>query len=148
MQVRRGIAEDAEAIVGHQLAMALETEKRRLNEEELRKGVAAVFEDTLRGFYIVAVIDGMVAGNLMITTEWSDWTNRWVWWIQSVYVKPEFRKSGIYRSLYDEARRLARQENVKMIRLYVDEHNEAAMKVYERLGMGSSHYRLYEEVIE
>ena len=30
----------------------------------------------------------VVTGSLMLTTEWSDWSNCNYYWIQSVYVRP------------------------------------------------------------
>ena len=30
------------------------------------------------------------------------------------------------------------------IKLYVDQHNEVAQKAYEKVGMESSHYRMFE----
>ena len=82
----------------------------------------------------------------MITKEWSDWRNCEFWWIQSVYVHSEYRKNYIYRKLYNEAIKLAKEsENVCGIRLYVDKDNNIAQKVYSKLGMKKSNYLFFEE---
>ncbi|MDD2281743.1 MAG: GNAT family N-acetyltransferase, partial [Bacteroidales bacterium] len=93
----------------------------------------------------VARIGERVVGMLMITLEWSDWRNGWVWWIQSVYVEQEFRKDGIFRSLYTYIRNLVENsDSIRGLRLYVDKRNIKAQKVYNALGMTGEHYTTYE----
>lgn len=136
---------DTREIVEFQLAMARETEGIELNRYICTRGVEAVFEDRNLGRYFVAEAEGRLIASLMITTEWSDWRNGVVWWIQSVYVAPDFRRKGIYAGLYQHVRELAEgYEMVKGIRLYVDRRNEAAQKVYSRLGMNGEHYQVFE----
>ena len=87
----------------------------------------------------------VAAGMLMITLEWSDWRNGWVWWIQSVYVDREFRKYGVFKELYNHIKSIVESsENIRGIRLYVDKRNTRAQKVYESLGMTGEHYSTYE----
>ncbi|MBK5260331.1 MAG: GNAT family N-acetyltransferase [Thermoanaerobaculia bacterium] len=125
--------------------MARETEDIALNRHICMRGVEAVFEDRALGRYFVAEDDEQLAASLLITYEWSDWRNGLVWWIQSVYVRPEFRRRGIYAGLYAHVRGLAEvHETVKGIRLYVDERNTAAQEVYRRMGMNGEHYRVFE----
>ncbi|MBE0641297.1 MAG: GNAT family N-acetyltransferase, partial [Bacteroidales bacterium] len=77
--------------------------------------------------------------------EWSDWRNGWVWWIQSVYVLPEYRGKGVYAEMYAYLKEIVvRNTEVLGLRLYVDQRNVQACKVYERLGMNGDHYSLYE----
>lgn len=83
----------------------------------------------------------------MVTTEWSDWRNGNFWWIQSVYVKPEFRQQGIYRAMYEHLKTLARsKKNVCGFRLYVEKDNKTAQHTYQSLGMSETHYLIYEEM--
>ncbi|MGE5838493.1 MAG: N-acetyltransferase family protein, partial [Deltaproteobacteria bacterium] len=97
-------------------------------------------------FYLVAELNGQVAGSLLVTRECSDWTNGLFWCIQSVYVPPEFRKRGIYRPLYDAVKAHAKSNpEVCGFRLYVAKNNRAAMSVYSKLGMSETEYRIYEE---
>jgi len=99
--VRAATVADVDAIVAFNAAMAMETESKTLPPEILRAGVKAVFADPRRGFYRMAEVDGVVAGCLMITFEWSDWRNGDWWWLQSVYVSPECRRHGVFRAMYD-----------------------------------------------
>ena len=143
--IRLAGSADAAVIAGFNAAMADETEHLSLEREILRKGVEALLADPSKGYYYVAERDGKIAGQLMITFEWSDWRNADFWWIQSVYVLPEFRTQGIFRALYHHIETLARKRgNVCGLRLYVDENNGRAQKTYESLGMKRSHYRMME----
>ena len=145
MKIRIAESKDAAALVKFNQAMALETEGKSLDAETLRGGVEAVFSDEKKGFYVVAELENEIVGGLMITYEWSDWRNRWFWWIQSVYIAPEQRKKGIYRKLYAFVSEKARVSgDVCGIRLYVERENAAARKVYETLGMDESHYLMFE----
>ena len=97
------------------------------------------------GFYLIAEVEGRPAGQLLITTEWSDWRNGYFWWIQSVYVDVEYRRQGVYRALdshvHSEARR---RGDVCGLRLYVERNNQVAQQVYSSLDMHRSHYDLFE----
>jgi GNAT superfamily N-acetyltransferase len=143
--IRLAAPGDAETIARFNQAMAQETEGRQLDFERLRRGVQAVLSDPSKGRYWVAEIDGRLAGQLLITFEWSDWRNGAFWWIQSVYVDPAFRRRGVFRALYEHVARQARQApDVCGLRLYVEQDNRRAQAAYERLGMHPAPYRIYE----
>ena len=146
MKIRLAEKQDVGALVEFNLSMAFETEGKRLSADVLRPGVESVFEDKYKGFYVVADDNGLIVGGLLVTFEWSDWRNKWFWWIQSVYIRPEYRGRSIYRQMYDYVRELAESNgDIAGFRLYVERENENARKVYEKLGMLESHYLLYEE---
>ena len=98
--IRKATTADAAVIIDFQQKMAWETEQMTLVPEIIFKGVNAVFNDSSRGQYWVAEDKGKIVASLLITYEWSDWRNCNVWWFQSVYVLPEFRRTGIFRSMY------------------------------------------------
>ena len=81
----------------------------------------------------------------MITKEWSDWRSQFFVWIQSVYIKPDFRKKGLYSKLYQQVRDMVeKSDQYAGIRLYVEKNNTGAQQVYEKLGMNNDHYLCYE----
>jgi GNAT superfamily N-acetyltransferase len=142
---RRGEPKDHADITRFQVAMALETENLRLDPETCSQGVRAVFDRPHLGQYFVCVKAARVVGSLLIIPEWSDWRNGMVWWIHSVFVTPEERGSGIFRTLYDHVRSLVEQDpGLRGLRLYVDKTNLSAQKVYTKIGMSDEHYLLYE----
>ena len=145
LMVRLAAPSDASIIVEFNAAMAKETEGIELNREYLQKGVEALFADSSKGLYYIAESNGKIAGQLMITYEWSDWRNAAFWWIQSVYVRPEYRKQGVFRALYRSIETIARTRgDVCGVRLYVDKENGRAQKTYGTLGMKHSHYEMIE----
>ena len=144
--VRAAAAEDLEALVAGNLALAEETERVRLDVDTLRQGIRALLESRAPGRYWVAELEGRVVGQLLITYEWSDWRNRMVWWIQSVYVAPDVRGRGVLRTLYDAVRREAVAAGSGGLRLYVDTTNIRAQAAYAALGMNGDHYRVFEEM--
>lgn len=147
-QVRLALKDDLSNIVDFNISMALETENITLNKNEITQGVQAVFDDPHLGRYCIATINDQKVGGLLLTTEWSDWHNKYYWWIQSVYVSPEYRRNGVYKTLYEFVCNSAQVHgDVYAIRLYVDVNNKIAQQVYKNLGMYKSNYDMFEEVI-
>ena len=87
---------------------------------------------------------GEVAGQLMITYEWSDWRNGMFIWIQSVYVRAENRRKGVFKALYDHVIELASSPGYCGVRLYVHDGNTSARETYLRLGMVEPGYTVLE----
>ncbi|MEO1848661.1 MAG: GNAT family N-acetyltransferase, partial [Pseudomonadota bacterium] len=100
LNVSKAITNDAQILAQFNIAMARETESLKLDLPTVLAGVHGVFEETAHGFYLVARLAGKVVGALLITYEWSDWRNGRLWWIQSVYVLPQWRSQGVFRALY------------------------------------------------
>ena len=113
----------------------------------LQAGVESILADSARGFYVVMEHrpTGRTIGQLLITFEWSDWRNAVFWWLQSVYVQKEWRRRGVFKTLYDYVLREAeRQGNVAGIRLYVEQDNAVAQGVYAHVGLSAAPYKVFE----
>lgn len=142
-RLRLATPADAAIIADFNQAMALETEQRQLDPARLRAGVEAVFADPARGHYRVAEVDGEVVACLLVTREWSDWRNGNWWWLQSVYVHPVQRGRGLFAALYRQLRADAQATSgVCGLRLYVEEDNSRAQRVYAALDMRPEPYRM------
>ncbi|MDB5037891.1 MAG: family N-acetyltransferase [Bacteriovoracaceae bacterium] len=143
--IREAKLTDLETIASFQMAMAKETEGIELEKQKCLKGVGGVFEDPNRGNYFIAELDGKIVGSTLITHEWSDWRNGIVWWIQSVYVRPEARGQKVFKSIYEKIKNLGLENSqFRGLRLYVEKHNVKAKAVYQALGMTSERYDLFE----
>lgn len=142
--IRKAGIEDSSTIIEFQQKLAWETEKKRLADKTIKYGVTGVFNNPSRGQYFVAENNGIIIASLLITYEWSDWRNSDVWWFQSVYVLPEFRRKGVFREMYSFIKKEAEKKDIAGLRLYVESNNETAIKTYERLGMNGEHYKMYE----
>src|SRR5437868_10857989 len=147
LKIRRATARDADALIAFNRAMALETERKDLWAHVIGAGVRNLLRRPDAGFYSVAELGGEVIGALMVTKEWSDWRNGDFWWIQSVYVRPEHRRRGVYRRMYTHLRKLATQDRAAVgFRLYVEQHNHRAQSTYRASGMERTHYLVYEHL--
>ena len=154
LRIRDADAADAPLLAEWAVAMAWETERERLDPDTVALGVANALADPLRARYFIAMRQAEVAGRenlampvgtLMLTDEWSDWRNGWWWWIQSVYVPPAERRTGVFSALYDHAASLARTTpGVLGLRLYLARDNTAARATYAALGMADTGYDILE----
>jgi ribosomal protein S18 acetylase RimI-like enzyme len=147
MRIRLATPADAAALTEFNAAMALETEAKELLPEVVGAGVQSLLANPASGFYVIADEGGRAVGSLMITREWSDWRNGSFWWIQSVYVRPEWRRKGVYKRLYRHIQELAAQDpSVCGFRLYVERENGRAQATYRALGMKETRYLVFEEL--
>jgi ribosomal protein S18 acetylase RimI-like enzyme len=147
IRIRPATADDANELIGFAAAMALETERKVLLQDVISTGVHHLLAHPGMGFYVMAECEGEVAGSLMVTNEWSDWRNGNFWWVQSVYVRPQFRRRGVYRQLYQYLqKRAAEDATVCGFRLYVERDNLRAQATYRAAGMEQTHYILFEEL--
>lgn len=145
--VRAATPDDEDVIVAHNLALCDETEDFSLDEPTLRAGVRRALTGDVGATYWIAERAGDVAGQLMVTREWSDWRNAEVWWIQSVYTRHDHRRSGVYQALHEHVLSRARRRGVAGVRLYVETQNLAAQATYRRAGMDADHYVVFEQML-
>jgi ribosomal protein S18 acetylase RimI-like enzyme len=145
LTVRRAVPSDTPIVVEFNRRLALESEGKVLDPAILSAGVAAGLADPDKALYFLAESQGDVVGQLMLTREWSDWRNGWIWWIQSVYVRTDARRNGVFRTLYEHVHAAAVADpEVIGLRLYVEQENHAAQQTYARLGMERTNYLVLE----
>jgi ribosomal protein S18 acetylase RimI-like enzyme len=155
--------------------MAFETEGITLDVDTVSAGVRSMLDEPSRGFYLLAeattphpqeTIEEMYSddgtfsnhppsnppppgprpvGQVMVTYEWSDWRCGDFWWIQSVYVQPEWRNQGVFRALFDHVKTESmKRVDVVGLRLYTATSNDRAQGVYRKLGMDGDRYVVFE----
>ena len=141
--IRRATLDDVETIVKYNLALAWESEAKMLDETVVRGGVIAALEDPNKGFYVMAERAGEIVGMTAITYEWSDWRNGWYWWIQSVYVREDARRQGVFTAIYQHLEAEATSDPAVIgIRLYVEKENTRAQATYGALGLSVENYTM------
>lgn len=146
ISIRNAVPADTAVIIEFNRRLAWETEEKELDLPTLSKGVAAALSDPAKGFYLVAEnAAGEVVGQLAITLEWSDWRNGWFWWLQSVYVRADHRRQGVFNALTEAVLERARAAgDVIGLRLYVEDENHPAQETYKRLGFQRLSYQFFE----
>jgi GNAT superfamily N-acetyltransferase len=146
--VRAARPTDLDGLVQSTLGNALESEGIRLDPDVARRGVALLLQDPHKGKVFVAEHAGRLVASTYVTFEWSDWHAAWYWWIQSVYVQPDWRGKHVYTALYRAIQQAAREaHDVRAVRLYVEAHNEPALRAYRGHGMKPAPYEVFEWVV-
>jgi GNAT superfamily N-acetyltransferase len=145
MHLKTGDYSEHALIADFQIKMAMETESLMLDHSTVMAGVKKILDEPERGEYLVAYDDHKVIGSMLILSEWSDWRNRTIWWIHSLYVLPEYRKKGVFKVMFAHLKKqMEERADIGGIRLYVDKRNTSARQVYEKLGMDGDHYQVFE----
>jgi ribosomal protein S18 acetylase RimI-like enzyme len=143
--VRPACTEDLAQLCEFQVAMAWESEGLALDLGTVRRGIQHVLQQPDQGLYYVITENDVSVGCALVQYEWSDWRAKRVLWLHSVYVLPQHRRMGAFRTMYgflqEEVRR---NPELAGIRLYVDKKNTQAEDCYRRLGMTDEHYKLFE----
>ncbi len=145
--VRAARLDDLQSLVEFNQRLAGESEGTALDPAVLRAGVAAVLAEPSRGRYFIAEAAGRVVGQTCVTYEWSDWRNGTIWWLQSVYVHTDFRRSGVFRRLLQQVvHEAGALDDVVGLRLYVAQDNRTAQETYRRLGFDDAGYVVMERL--
>jgi GNAT superfamily N-acetyltransferase len=151
LQIRPATMADVDTISAFNAALARETEARTLDRQLLQAGVETILQDPSKGWYAVAVsshdsAQSKIVGQILITYEWSDWRNGNFWWLQSLYVEPQYRQQGVFRQLYDyvHGQAQANTEKVCGFRLYVERDNQQAHDAYAHIGFQKTAYQMHE----
>jgi ribosomal protein S18 acetylase RimI-like enzyme len=144
--VREATLADADVVTEFNVLLARESEGKTLDPALLVPGVKAGLADREKCCYFLAEEQGKILGQIGVTNEWSDWRNGWFWWIQSVYVRAEARRQGVFRAIFEHIQEAARNDPAVIgLRLYVDDENHAAQKTYTSLGMKRTSYFVLEK---
>ena len=126
---------DINVLVAFTMQEALEAEGTRTTEAAVRRGIEAAFSTPPRAVYwVVETPDGQIAGSASTVTEWSDFHGGDYWWIQSVFVVPEHRGSGVVDLVVEQLASAARAAGALDLRLYAHRSNERALRAYQRCG--------------
>lgn len=143
--IEKANANDAETLADLQCKMAWETEEYKLDHATVLAGLKSLFADHTKGTYYKVTHEGQIVGCMLNTFEWSEWRNGYVLWIQSLYIVPEFRAQGLFKLMYQYLQqKVAKDDSLKGIRLYVDKTNTKAAQVYKAIGMSDEHYTFFE----
>ena len=138
--IRPALPADAPVLVAFTLREASDAEGRSLPVVDVERGVAAAFADPPKARYWVAEAGGLLLGSVSAVTEWSNVLGGDYWWVQSLYVLPEGRGSGLADALLDRLAHEAAAAGALDLRLLVHETNARAQRVYDRAGFTRAPY--------
>ena len=111
----------------------------------LRNGLRKLVSSPDLGFHILAEAEGRVVGMLRICFEWSPYRDGTFWWIENVYVVPNWRRKSVYSTMHKHIQSEADADpTICGIRLYTDEDNHGARRTYKSVGMNGYMMEFFE----
>ena len=141
--IRRATPADLESLVSFAVAEAQEAEGVKKDSERVRQGVTtALNDDSIAMYWVLEKSNTTVIGSVSIVKEWSDWNSGYYWWIQNMYILPEFRGKGLMQQLIQALKDTAQEEGALELRLYVHKNNAQAISAYQKVGFFDAEYRI------
>lgn len=142
-RIRRAIPEDADTIVHFIAEEAREAESRSLDFAVVEEGVRNGLAGAVPRYWVATGDHGRrIVASASVYTEWSDWNNAEYWWIQSFYIVPSARGTGLAQRLVHMIEDEAEAAGVIELRLYVHNGNRRAMAAYEKAGFSATPYEV------
>jgi ribosomal protein S18 acetylase RimI-like enzyme len=141
--IRSADEADIDTLVDFTLREAAEAEGLTLSLEHATTGVRGGFVAPPRSTYWVAVDRNQtIVASTSVVKEWSNFRGGHYWWIQSLYILPDHRGSGLVGQLLDHLGAVSHAAGALDLRLYVHTSNGRAMSVYRRAGFVEAPYAI------
>lgn len=142
-KVRNAKLDDLDNLAEFVIAEANEAEGIIKSSEIVLNGIKAGLENPdIARYWIIENENGNPFGNVSVVKEWSDWNCAFYWWIQSMFLLPNYRGIGLMEALLKEVKLAAENENAIELRLYVHKDNDRAIKAYKKVGFCNSDYNM------
>jgi ribosomal protein S18 acetylase RimI-like enzyme len=143
LKVRRAEINDLDQLFEFTAAEAREAEGHAKETITLKIGIkTALEEDSIAMYWVLMDQHNEPVGSASALKEWSDWNAGYYWWIQSMYIKPDYRGKGHMNLLLDAIRLEMKEQAGLELRLYVNENNQAAIRAYKKANFAFSKYRI------
>ena len=122
---------------------AREAEGHPKDTKTLMNGIKSALKDRSIAMYWLLINKyNQPVGSASALKEWSDWNAGYYWWIQSMYIRPDYRGKGYMDLLLDAVKSEMKEQNGLELRLYVHENNQAAIRAYRKANLPFSKYRI------
>jgi len=141
--IRRATHDDLDVLVDFALHEAKETEGCDADPRRLRLGVKSGLEGSAPATYWMAESqNAKPVGEISVVTEWSNFRGGYYWWVQSLFIVPEHRGTGLVDLLLDFVAAESRAADALDLRLYVLQSNHRAIASYRRCGFEVAPYTI------
>lgn len=155
-------SEEKQQIIDMIVEMAYESEGKKLSKDIVGDALDQLATFPRYGDYFMIIDNNkhIFSGMNMITYEFNVRRNKVVMWIQTVFVKEEYRMKGFFRKLLGENENFVKTKSVesevnktaknstipfeRSIKLYMDVDNSKAEQVYYKVGFKVTDEILYE----
>ncbi len=143
MKVRRAELNDLDQLVEFTAAEAREAEGHTKETKTLMNGIKTALEEhSIAMYWVLMNQHNEQVGSASALKEWSDWNAGYYWWIQSMYIRPDYRGKGYMELLLDAIKSEMKEQNGLELRLYVHENNQSAIRAYRKANFTFSKYRI------
>jgi GNAT superfamily N-acetyltransferase len=140
-RIRGARPDDIATLVSFTRNEARDAEGRALDLASVTRGVSAAFDRSPRATYWIAeTSSGEPVASTSVVTEWSNFHGGDYWWIQSLYIDPRHRGTGLLGQLLDHLAAEARAKGALELRLYAHTGNERALRAYRTHGFSEPPY--------
>lgn len=142
-RIRAASPADLDTLVEFTQREAAEAEGVALDPADVARGVGAAFlSPPLSTYWVAEAADGRVVASASVVKEWSNFRGGHYWWIQSLFVDPAHRGSGLVDRLLAHLTDAAAEGGALDLRLYARASNHRALHVYRRCGFETAPYAL------
>lgn len=143
LKVRRAELKDLDKLIGFAYEEAREAEGAEMVPATLRTGImTALINKEIAIYWVLVDRDDEPVGNVSALKEWSNWNAGFYWWIQSMYISPQYRGKGYLPLLLNTVNAEAKKQGALDLRLYVYKDNVRAIKAYEKTGFVEAKYNI------
>ena len=100
VNVRKANLRDLDRLIEFTSEEAREAEGETKVPDTLRRGIeVALSNNDVATYWVLTDTKDDPVGSISIIKEWSDWNAGYYWWIQSMYIQPEYRGKGLMNFL-------------------------------------------------
>ena len=131
--IRRAGPEDA-ASIQRLLAVQLAEHHIDISAEDLGNSIHGVLDVPRRGFFLVALRDGLCIGVAYLSFIWALEHGGQAGWLEELYVVPEHRTGGVGTQMLEAVIDAAAAAGCAALDLEIDSDHERVRSLYERHG--------------
>ncbi len=134
MEVRLATAAD-ELEVCRLWTMLLKIYNKQASPEVLQRSYRYVINHPQKVLVFIILIEGVVTGTASLHLgHYSTWHDNWYGHIEDVIIDPEYRGRGLAEHIVNHAISAAKEQNLSRLELNALYKNNAARRLYEKLG--------------
>ena len=105
-----------------------------ISADELVTSIHGVLDVPRRGFFLVALQDGLCIGVAYVSFIWALEHGGQAGWLEELYVVPEHRTGGVGTQLLEAVIAAATASGCAALDLEIDQDHERVLSLYERHG--------------
>jgi GNAT superfamily N-acetyltransferase len=107
-------------------------------------GIYTLLNSPNKGFYVLAMYHDQIIGSATVLLRWDVSHAQTIFFLSSVFTKPDFRRMGVFSAIYTYIKQAAARSQAR-VELAVHLNNTRAMDAYHKAGLTLTPYILREK---